>query len=137
MWFPTSYYGVRCVQVLGPPAPFHINHLNTTEELQEGRNFKGANVRLQRLTEQLHAKISCEDISISVGNKQTSAEPWFSKLNQLGRQGVMKRGRKNSKVAVSECQVCNRTGPPAQSMQDSLGSGRTPSFSSFIKPNDF
>ena len=35
MRFPTSYQGVRCVQVLGPPASVHINHLKTPEELQE------------------------------------------------------------------------------------------------------
>ena len=93
---------------------------------------RGGFVRLGSLTEQPHAKILCEDISKSVGNKRTSAEPLFSLLvKQLVGQGVMKRGRNNSKVAVSECQVCNRTGPPAQSMQDSWGSWRT---TSFIKP---
>ena len=92
---------------------------------------------MKSLKEQPNFKTLCEDMSKSVGNKRTSAEPKFSLVKQLGGQGIKKRSKNNSKVSVPERQVCNRTGPPAQSMQDSLGSGRTPSFSSFIKPNDF
>ena len=41
----------------GAAAPVRMNHLKTPEELQEGRNFKVASVRLPRLTEQTHIKI--------------------------------------------------------------------------------
>ena len=90
MWGPTSCQAVRCVQVLGPPAPVHTNHLKTPEELQEGRNFKGASVRLQSLTEQLHVKIRVK-IPASLSATSEHQQRAVSLVKQLGSQGLEAR----------------------------------------------